>query len=84
MIERGRRNKHAPDETWETPDTINDQRVAHRRDPVEPIEETDLRVSTKIPHEVQIGSHIIRGEYPPDMSKPPSSFQRGMYVLFLI
>ena len=84
MIQRGRRNKHAPDEAWEAPDAINEQRVQQWRDPVEPVEETDFRISTKVPHEIQIGSHIICGEYPSHVRKPPSSLQGGMHIFFLI
>jgi len=84
MIQRGRRNKHAPDETREAPDAINEQRVAQWWDPVEPVEETDFRISTKVSYEIQIGSHILWREYPSDVRKPPSSFQRGMHIFFLI
>lgn len=84
MIQRGRRNKHAPDETWEAPDAIDEHCVAQWRDPVVLIEETDLRVSTKVSHEIQIGSHIICREYPSDVRKPPPFLQWGMHVLFLI
>lgn len=84
MIQRGRRNKHTPDKTWEAPDTIDEQRIAQWRDPIEPVEETDFRISAKVPHEIQIGSHIIGREYPSDVRKPPSSFQRGMHIFFLI
>ena len=84
MIQRGRRNKHAPDETWEAPNAIDEQCVAQWRDPVVLIEETDLRVSTKVSHEIQIGSHIICREYPSDVRKPPPFLQWGMHVLFLI
>ena len=84
MIQRGRRNKHAPDETREAPDAINEQCIAQWRDPVEPIEETDFRISTKVPHEIQIGSHIFCREYPTNVRKPPSSLQWGMHIFFLI
>lgn len=84
MIQRSRRNKHAPDETWETPDAIDEQRIAQGRDPIEPVEETDFRISTKVSHEIQIGSHVLWREYPSDVRKPPSSFQRGMHIFFLI
>ena len=84
MIQRGRRNKHAPDETRESPDAINEQCIAQWRDPVEPIEETDFRISTKVSHEIQIGSHIFCREYPTNVRKPPSSLQWGMHIFFLI
>ena len=84
MIQRGRRNKHAPDETREAPDAIHEQRVAQWRNPVEPVEETDFRISTKVPHEIQVGSHIICGEYPSDVRKPPTSLQWRMHIFFLI
>src|SRR5688572_22408675 len=84
MVQCGRRNKHTPDKTWEAPDAIDEQRIAERRDPIKPIEETDFRVATKIPHKIQIGSHIICGKYPSNVRKPPSSFQRGMHIFFLI
>ena len=75
MIQRGRRNKEAPDEAWEAPDAIHEQRVKKWRDPVEPVEETDFRISTKVPHEIQIGSHIICRQDPSDVRKPKSSLQ---------
>ena|SRR5437588_1311482 len=84
MIQRGRRNKNAPDETWEAPDAINEQCVEKWWDPIETVEETDFGISTKVPHEIQIGSHIICREYPPDVRKPPSSLQWGMHIFFLI
>ena len=84
MIQRSRRNKHAPDETRQAPDAIHEQRVAQWRDPVEPVEKTDFRISAKVPHEIQIGSHIICGEYPSHVRKPPSSLQGGMHIFFLI
>jgi hypothetical protein len=84
MIQRGRGNKKAPDETWEPPETINEYRIAQWRDPVESVEETDLRVSTKVPHKIQIGSHIICREYPSNVRKPPPSLQWRMHIFFLI
>ena len=84
MIQRGRRNKKAPDETWKSPNAINEQGVDKWWDPIEPVEETDFRIPAKVPHEIQIGSHIICREYPSDMRKPPPSLQWGMNIFFLI
>ena len=84
MIQRGRRNKKAPEETRKTPYAIDEQRVAQWWNPVEPVEETDFRVATKVPHEIQIGSHILRREYPSDVRKPPPFLQWGMHVFYLI
>ena len=75
MIQRGRRNKEAPDEGWEASYAIQDQRVETWRDEVEATEEVDFRISTKVLHEIQIGSHIICREDPSDMRKPKPSLQ---------
>ena len=84
MIQRGRRNKEAPDEPREPPYAIHEQRVHAWRDEVEPVQEADFRISAKVSHESKIGLHIICRQDPSDVRKPESSLQWGMNIFFLV
>ena len=84
MIQRGRRNKEAPDEPRESPYAIHEQRVSAWRDEIEPVQEADFRISAKVSHEIKIGLHVICRQDPSDVRKPESSLQWGMNIFFLV
>ena len=75
MIQRGRRNKEAPNEAWKAPYDKNEQRVETWRDVVEPVQDTDFRIETDVFHECEISPHGLFGQHPSDVRKPKSFLQ---------
>ena len=70
MIQRGRRNKESPDEARKAPEEINEQCIEIGRNKVETAEQADFWISLNVPHEIQIGSHMICRQDPSHVRIP--------------
>ena len=81
MIEHRGGDEEAPDQTGDSPERVHQDCIQHRRNGVKLIQQTQLGILRQIPHNGQIGLHVLVGQQPPDMRIPEPPLQRRMAVL---